>query len=77
MSRSEEIREAKDMLKIVREAIREILRNGQAVVVDGIAYTRPTIFRLQNQQKELINRLGRLRGRRKMNTQVKMGGPYR
>lgn len=76
MSRISEIRKCRTNIETVEAAIEQVEKHGQSMQVDGVVYTRATVFRLYERLDRLRQRLGRLNGSRRLSSGAILGGPY-
>ena len=71
------IRTLKEQLRDVDNAIAEVVKSGQSISLDdGISYTRATLSRLYEQQKQLNRAIARQEGHRPMFKRVGIGSGY-
>jgi geranylgeranyl pyrophosphate synthase len=74
---SEKAQSLRERLRRVQAAIKEVEEAGQSVSTDdGISYTRATLTRLYDREKELIRAIGRQNGRNPMFKSIGIGSHY-
>jgi hypothetical protein len=74
---SDKAHSLKERLRSVQAAIKEVEEAGQSVSTDdGISYTRATLYRLYNREKELIRAISRKTGRNPMFKSIGVGSHY-
>lgn len=67
----------KERLRRVQASIAEVEESGQSISLDdGISYTRATLSRLYEREKELMRALSRMNGNRSMFKRVGIGSGY-
>ena len=67
----------REKLRRVQAAIQEVEESGQSMSLDdGISYSRATISRLYEREKELCRAIARAEGKRPMFKRVGIGSAY-
>ena len=73
VSRIKTLRDTRAELASVKEAIKQVLENGQSMAVDGVAYNRASLGALERRESNLERKIARLSKNRPMASVVRFG----